>query len=181
MAHEDDLGGGPTSGDADRGRAMAQTPGTLLVVTGVICLLFRIVGLVIIVSGMDLSLEMVKWAEQQQPAGKAKDDLQKQVKEMENRDRTVEYVQNGVLSAIGFVLDILILLGGLRMKATRGYKLAMTGAICGMIPCNGCCCIALPIGIWALVVLLKPEVKAAFSARSVRATPADDLDPGFER
>jgi hypothetical protein len=34
-----------------------------------------------------------------------------------------------------------------------------------MIPCiSPCCLLGLPIGIWALVVLLKPEVKAAFTA-----------------
>ena len=36
-------------------------------------------------------------------------------------------------------------------------------SILAMIPClSPCCLIGLPIGIWALVILMKPEVKAAF-------------------
>jgi hypothetical protein len=32
-----------------------------------------------------------------------------------------------------------------------------------MIPCTGpCCIVSLPLGIWALVVLMSPDVKAAF-------------------
>ncbi len=32
-----------------------------------------------------------------------------------------------------------------------------------MIPCvSPCCLLGLPLGIWALIVLVKPEVKAAF-------------------
>ena len=37
--------------------------------------------------------------------------------------------------------------------------------IIAMVPCiSPCCLVGLPIGIWALVVLMKPEVKAAFRA-----------------
>jgi hypothetical protein len=69
------------------------------------------------------------------------------------------------LSLPGVVLSGLMLLGGLKMKSLQSYALAMTGAIVALIPCmgiNGCCCIGIPVGIWALVVLVKPEVKGAF-------------------
>jgi hypothetical protein len=45
----------------------------------------------------------------------------------------------------------------------KSYGLAMTSSILAMIPCHVCCMVGLPIGIWALIVLLKPEVKSAFS------------------
>jgi hypothetical protein len=33
-----------------------------------------------------------------------------------------------------------------------------------MLPCGSCCCIiTMPIGIWALVTLMKPEIKNAFT------------------
>jgi hypothetical protein len=39
----------------------------------------------------------------------------------------------------------------------------MTAAILAMIPClSSCCIVGLPLGIWALVVLSKPEVKSEF-------------------
>jgi hypothetical protein len=38
-------------------------------------------------------------------------------------------------------------------------------SIVAMVPCLGpCCIVGIPIGIWALVVLMKPEVKAAFTS-----------------
>ena len=54
-------------------------------------------------------------------------------------------------------------LGGLKMKSLESYSLVMTVSVIAMIPCfSPCCLIGLPIGIWALVVLSKPEVKSAF-------------------
>jgi len=39
----------------------------------------------------------------------------------------------------------------------------MAGSIVAMVPCNICCLLGLPFGIWALVVIVRPEVKDAFS------------------
>jgi hypothetical protein len=59
--------------------------------------------------------------------------------------------------------DGLVIAGGISLIKRQVYPLAMTGAIVGMVPCTNCCCLfSLPIGIWALVVLSKPEVKDAF-------------------
>jgi hypothetical protein len=69
-----------------------------------------------------------------------------------------------VLSAIvGVGVGVLILIGALKMKKLENYGLAMVASIVAMIPClSPCCLIGLPIGIWAVVILSKPEVKAAF-------------------
>jgi hypothetical protein len=64
---------------------------------------------------------------------------------------------------VAILVSVLILFGGLKMKQLENYGLAMTASIVAMIPCiSPCCLIGLPIGIWALVVLSKPEVKSAF-------------------
>jgi len=70
----------------------------------------------------------------------------------------------GVVSAIiGLLISGLIFFGALKMKKLESYGLAMAASIVAMIPCiSPCCLIGLPIGIWALVVLSKPEVKGAF-------------------
>lgn len=49
-----------------------------------------------------------------------------------------------------------------KMARLESYSLCLVGAILVMLPCTLCCIIGLPIGIWALVVLAKPEVKQAF-------------------
>lgn len=66
------------------------------------------------------------------------------------------------LNAVVFVIALIILLGGLKMRKLENYGLAMAASILAMLPCSFCCIIGLPIGIWALVILSKPEVKAAF-------------------
>lgn len=68
-------------------------------------------------------------------------------------------------SIIGLVVAGFIIWAALQMKALRQWTLAVVASILAMIPCiSPCCIIGLPIGIWALVVLMKPEVKAAFSS-----------------
>jgi hypothetical protein len=64
---------------------------------------------------------------------------------------------------VGIVVSAVILLGALKMKKLESYGMAMAASILAMIPClSPCCVFGLPIGIWALVVLAKPEVKSAF-------------------
>jgi hypothetical protein len=61
------------------------------------------------------------------------------------------------------VIAGVVLFGAIKMKRLENHGLAMAASILAMIPClSPCCLLGLPLGIWALVVLLKPEVKSAF-------------------
>jgi predicted Zn finger-like uncharacterized protein len=63
----------------------------------------------------------------------------------------------------GLLTRLLQIIGAISLFRVRGYGLAMTAAICAMLPCDVYCCIgSLPFGIWALIMLNKPEVKSAF-------------------
>ena len=70
----------------------------------------------------------------------------------------------GMGSAIvGLVIAGFIIYAALKMKDMKQWSLAVAASILAMIPCiSPCCIIGLPIGIWALVVLMRPEVKEAF-------------------
>ncbi|MBI2480607.1 MAG: hypothetical protein HYV60_18880 [Planctomycetia bacterium] len=69
-------------------------------------------------------------------------------------------IASGIV-AIG--IGIVILMGALKMKKLESHGFAMAAAILAAIPClSPCCLIGLPVGIWAVVVLNKPEVKSAF-------------------
>jgi hypothetical protein len=51
------------------------------------------------------------------------------------------------------------------MLKLQNHSLAMAASVIAAIPLpcvSPCCLIGLPIGIWAIVVLMKPEVKSAF-------------------
>ena len=124
-----------------------QGPAIGLIVTGVIGGLFAILSILANVLGMGM-------------AG---------LDSMSGNYEWAEYMTGGafgVVSAIiGLAIAALLIWVGLQMKALRQWTLSMVGAILAMIPCiSPCCIIGLPIGIWAVVVLLKPEVKAAFTS-----------------
>jgi len=71
----------------------------------------------------------------------------------------------GLLLAFGLlklVLDALTIYAGWQMRQLRGWTLGMAGSIAAMLPCSVCCILGLPIGIWALVVLMDNDVKQAF-------------------
>lgn len=68
-----------------------------------------------------------------------------------------------VLAIVELLVGGLILFGGLKMRRLENYGLCVAASILVMIPILSCCCIVgVPIGIWALVVISKPEVKSAF-------------------
>lgn len=68
-----------------------------------------------------------------------------------------------VAGVIGVIGGVFILMGGLKARKLESYGFCMAASIVAMIPClSACCLVGLPIGIWAAVVLAKPEVKSAF-------------------
>jgi hypothetical protein len=70
------------------------------------------------------------------------------------------YMGSGIFALI---VSGIIIFGALQMMKLKSYGLAMTSSILGMLPCSFCCIVGLPIGVWSLIVLMKPEVKSAFS------------------
>jgi hypothetical protein len=85
----------------------------------------------------------------------------------------------GLLSARGLLdvgLIVLPLVGagvvaaaGIQMARNRGYRLAVAGAVVCIIPMTtSCWFVSLGVGLWALVVLHRVEVRAAFEARQER-------------
>jgi len=66
------------------------------------------------------------------------------------------------LTVVSIIPSLLIFVGALQMRRLRLYGLAMIAAIMAMLPCTAGWFIGLPMGIWALVVLLRPDVREAF-------------------
>lgn len=119
-------------------------PATGLIVVGVIGFVLSIAGLianltgaVVNLPGMDHNTELLT--------------------------RTLSGTVGIVSSVVSILLSGIILWGGMQMKALRNYPLAMTASILAIVPClSPCCLLGLPLGIWAAVVLARPEVKATF-------------------
>lgn len=65
---------------------------------------------------------------------------------------------------LGLVVNSVILAGSFKLLKVQSWGLGLAAAILIMLPCGGCCCcIGLPIGIWLVILLNKPEVKSSFS------------------
>ncbi len=61
------------------------------------------------------------------------------------------------------IVSLVILVGGVCMLRLKGYAMALTGAVVGLAPlCGPCLILAIPFSIWALVLLLKPDIRARF-------------------
>ena len=72
----------------------------------------------------------------------------------------------GIRVGFGILLIIVngfIFMAAMKMKSLEGYTQARVASILALVPCIGPCYIlGIPFGIWALVVLGKPEIRDAF-------------------
>ena len=94
-------------------------------------------------------------------------------KEMENDpDMTPELFETVInlygfggitLAIVSLIAGIIMVMGGLKMMQQRSWGLAMLAAIVALVPCiQGCCLLALPVGIYAIITLNDAEVKRGF-------------------
>jgi hypothetical protein len=81
-------------------------------------------------------------------------------------ERLGYYIGATLPFAIGvtsIVVAPFILFGAIRMIGAKNYSIAKMAAVLALLPFTSfCCLLGLPIGLWALIVLNKPEVKNAF-------------------
>jgi hypothetical protein len=145
--------GGVVQGGADaRARTKAQQmvagPAIALMVTAGLGITLGLLGLVLTLAGMATA-----------PAMPGLDP------EFVRYFRMFAYGPIGIsIKILGIAVSVFILFGALRMQKLSGHGLAMAAAIISMIPCfSPCCVLGLPFGIWALIVLSKPEVKSQFN------------------
>jgi hypothetical protein len=138
--------GGTDSGARARAMEMVSGPAIGLIVTAILGLSASVIGIVWVVFGMGFAPP-----------------LHGMTPEAARVFRLIMGPVGIAARGIGIVVCLLILFGALRMQKLTNYGLALTAAIVAMVPCiSPCCLIGLPIGIWALVVLGKPEVKSQF-------------------
>lgn len=133
-------GGGPPAGNASE---LVNMPAILLLVAGGLGIAAHILGIALNLLGVGIGATQAQGV-----------------------DQTAMMAQGigaivGAVVGLGF--DAVVIVGALKMKKLESYGLAMAASIIAMLPCISCgCLLGLPIGIWSLVVLNKPEVKSAF-------------------
>jgi len=75
------------------------------------------------------------------------------------------YLIGTVLGAIFLVVyNLIIIMGAINMLKLKKQGAAKMGAILAVIPlCSPCIVLGIPFGIWALVTMNRPDVKAMFA------------------
>ncbi|MCI0360685.1 MAG: serine/threonine protein kinase, partial [Planctomycetaceae bacterium] len=67
-----------------------------------------------------------------------------------------------LLGIVNLAFSLTVIIGGWRMRQAKSYGLALIAAVLALLPCTFGWFLGLPIGIWALIVLMDPAVKAGF-------------------
>lgn len=145
-------------GDTSTARTMVAVPSTLLIAAGVLGALVTLVGAVgtLLTGGSATELP---------PMDPGTPEFARRVAEL------IAKIGWG-LPAISFVVNCFTVWGAWEMKRLSRWWAAVTAACLGIIPCmfnNVCCIFAMPVGVWCLIVLLRPEVRSAFRATMRRA------------
>ncbi len=142
-----------TGAPAGNAEALVNGPGIALMVVGILCILAALLGLASNLFGLGMGAFGPG-------AGGGGANVPPQMQ------RLIQMTSGGVgivLNVIGLGLSAFFIYASMKMRKLEGYGMVMTATILSMLPClSPCCCVGLPVGIWILIVLSKPEVKSAF-------------------
>lgn len=143
------------SGERDAALQLVKGPAIALKVTAILNIILAAWSLVRMVI---FPLKMQQFNSALQPLNNP------QLEQLFQKWMHLAYGPLGAVSSLfGLALSVLILIGAAKMQSLRNHEFALTAAILAMLPClTPCCCIGLPFGIWAVVVLSKAGVKSQF-------------------
>jgi hypothetical protein len=137
-------GAAPAAGNA---AALVNGPGIALMIVGILCILASLWGVVSNLAGFNA-------------AGQNAANLPPQFQQWM---RLMTGPLGMGINVIALLFGAFFIFASTKMRKLESYGMVMTATILSMLPCtSSCCCIGLPLGIWILVVLAKPEVKSAF-------------------
>ena len=164
--------------ELEMARMSVATPAVFLIINGLLGLVLLGLLAVPFVFQPHMFVDWVKDLVAQQPPGPEKLANEQKIEEMEavvNQHRDEYIRQNAVILSIGALFNLIAVVGGLYMRRLSGYTFCMIGAVVSVIPiATGCCISGIPFGIWALIVLSRPEIKAAFATSRNAVPPHPD-------
>lgn len=140
--------------DPQRAASAVKGPAIALLLIGVLGILFSLAGLAAKPRMMEAILIAAQNANVQMP----QEQIDRFRAEQARGIGAGDYAQVG----LSLVLYALVIAGALKMQQLENWGLALAAAIIAMLPCTCCCCAGIFVGIWAVIVLNRPEVKASF-------------------
>ena len=167
---------GPRRADVAAARSKVALPAVFLMLFGTLGFLLGLVSLGISVAAPEwygnAYADAMKPFIEGQPPSPARDDQLAQVELV--RKTRLDTPANLAFTAFGTAVSGLIAVGGLRMKGLKSWVLAVIASVATFYPCSCVFCFAAPFGLWALIVLMNSDVKAAFAAGGKLPTARDD-------
>ncbi|MBL9172970.1 MAG: DUF4339 domain-containing protein [Verrucomicrobiales bacterium] len=143
----------PSGGGTEAAQSAVKAPAILMIVAAALSLLHALYSLVIIF---------------QMPMDDILRQAEKQMGQPFPVQVPVAFMKTAMVAtgALPIVAAIITLIAGQRFLSLRSRGLVMTGGILLLLPCCGVsgpvCLLGMPVGIWSLVVVSKPEIRSAF-------------------
>lgn len=155
----------------ERAKRKVRWPAIGLIVVGVISLGLAGYFVMTIATGSfekDMNDQMAEEQKKLDDNPGMTDQQKKDAKEMQNKIMDIVKTAAPGFAAPLVIAGLLVIVGGVKLMNLSGRGWPMFSAILAMIPCcvSYTCVGGLPIGIWVLVVLSNPDVKAAIAANS---------------
>ena len=129
-------------------RQQVEGPAIGLIITGGLGVLLKLVSLLLNLVGVGAS------------------GLSSELGDLGGYDRYMSFMGGRIGVFFAFValgVSAFVIWAALKMRNLEKRTMAVVASVLAMIPCLGpCCLVGIPIGIWSLVVLMKPEVQQAF-------------------
>jgi hypothetical protein len=158
----------------DRARSFVTGPATLLILVGSMCLILVLVTMASRPQMSEVLDQMIDQVENN--PNLTRDDKNEQIGMLEQIKEALDRPSAIYYSIAQLVFALLVIVGGIRMLQLSGPALPTIGAVLAMIPCtvNCCCFVGFPAGLWALVALYRPEVRAAMAGPANDSGALDD-------
>jgi hypothetical protein len=144
-------------------RARVQLPAIFLIVLGLLNLLGAGFGAFMAVRSAQIPPDEVERAmEQRDPKG-----WEQAKAEGYTAEKVLAWFIYGGwgTAAVNLLTTLVLIWGGARMLQLRSYGLSVFASVLAALPCisaSACCGLGEIVGLWAVIVLLKPEVREAF-------------------
>jgi hypothetical protein len=150
-------------------QSAVRFPATLLIMVGVLSAILALLGLIQLHS-VPAQCDQMITAIENNPG------LPRETKDQYIDMITLwkEYAEagTGIIAyyTLNIVCSMFIVLGGINMLRLSGPIIPMLSSMLAMVPCvttSCCCCLGLPVGIWALIILNREDVRAVMAHRSI--------------
>jgi hypothetical protein len=74
-----------------------------------------------------------------------------------------------VIQSVFIFVNLFIIIGAVLMMLQKMRGVGIAASVVAMLNFGNCCCLlGIPVGIWSLIILLQPDVKAAFDQSAYR-------------